>query len=408
MGSRRIVVLGSTGSIGRQTLDVIDHLNALHEQGLCPCAYEIVGLAAATNANLLAQQCQAHNVTHTALADEHATLDAPSLDQRHVFRGKDAAEQLVRETEADLVVAAIVGIAGLGATLAAVERGTDVALANKETLVAAGSLVVPLATQTGARLLPIDSEHAAVWQCLLGQNATGSTIGDNTLCPPCRVSVIVARVILTASGGPFRDQSDADTYNATPDEALNHPTWNMGRKISIDSATLMNKALEVIEAHWLFALPASRIDVVIHPQSIVHSLVEFVDGSVVAQLGNPDMRLPIQTALTFPRRLTSQTSPLDFAAMSNLTFTPADGQSHRALALAQLAIDTGGSMGTVINAANESAVHAFLEKRIAFGQILEHIERTADRLGSHPIHTLDDVMQADAEARACVDSALTA
>ncbi len=391
MGLRRIIVLGSTGSIGRQTLDVISHLNTLHERGAGSHTYDIVGLAAGTQADLLAQQCAAHHVTHAAIVDAHATLDVPTL-----FQGENAAEQLVREVDADVIVAAIVGVAGLGATLAAVELGLDVALANKETLVAAGALVVPLARQTGAKLMPIDSEHAAIWQCLQG---------EGSLCPPCQAPDSVARIILTASGGPFRGRTDADVYNATPDEALNHPTWNMGPKISIDSATLMNKALEVIEAHWLFSLSASRIDVVIHPQSIVHSLVEFVDGSIVAQLGNPDMRLPIQSALTFPDRLASQTTRLDFATMSRLDFTPASADTHRALALAERAINDDGSMGTVMNAANESAVHAFLKGRIAFGQILEHVERAVDSLGTHPIHSLDDVMQIDAEARSHVESA---
>ena len=392
MGPRRIIVLGSTGSIGRQTLEVISHLNALYEQGACAHAYDIVGLAAGTQVDLLAQQCATHRVTHAAISDTGATLDVPTL-----FRGENAAEQLVREVDADIIVAAIVGVAGLGATLAAVELGRDVALANKEALVAAGALVVPLAKQTGAKILPIDSEHAAIWQCLQS---------NGNLCPPCQMPDSVSRIILTASGGPFRGRSDAEVFNATPDEALNHPTWNMGPKISIDSATLMNKALEVIEAHWLFSLPANRIDVVIHPQSIVHSLVEFVDGSIVAQLGNPDMRLPIQSALTFPDRLASQTAPLDFATMNRLEFTPASRHTHRALGLAERAINDDGSMGTIINAANESAVDAFLNGRIAFGHILEHVERAADSLGTHSIHSLSDVIQIDAEARSFVESAL--
>ena len=392
-GRCRIIVLGSTGSIGRQTLAVIDHLNALHEQGRFATRYEVVGLACGSGAEALSRQAETHRVTRVAVADERAALNAGT-----VFRGPGAAERLVRETEADLVVSAIVGSAGLPATLAAVELGRDVALANKESLVAAGCLVVPAARLSGSRLLPIDSEHAAIWQCL-------QTAADAPLCPPCDPGPI-ARVVLTASGGPFRGRSAEQVYDATPEQALDHPTWSMGPKVTIDSATLMNKALEVIEAHWLFSLPGERIDVLIHPQSIVHAMVEFADGSVVAQLAVPDMRAPIQAALTFPRRIESAAAALDLASLGSLEFEPATTETHAALRLAHHAIKAQGSAGATINAANEAAVLAFLDRRIPFGRIIELTELAVERLGVQPIASLGDALEADARARSFVAAAI--
>ena len=314
--TRRLLLLGSTGSIGTQTLDVVSHLNALHARGEWPTRFEVVGLAAGSNGTLLAEQAAAFGVSETALA--HPGDGALPSALAGARTGVDGAERLVREVEADVVLAAMVGSAGLPATLAAVELGRDVALANKETLVAAGSLVVPAAERSGSRLLPVDSEHAALWQCLQsGQESSH-------VCPPMRADRGVRRLILTASGGPFRTWEKARIERATPAEALNHPTWRMGPKVTIDSASLTNKALEVIEAHWLFGVPGERIDVLVHPQSTVHSFVEFEDGNVIAQLGPPDMRMPIQYAITFPLRPLGRSASLDFTAMSRLDFETPD------------------------------------------------------------------------------------
>ncbi len=414
---RRVVLLGSTGSIGTQTLDVIAHLNALVPGSLAPASlrFEVVGLVAGTNAALLAEQARAFRVppTHTVLASR----DGPA-----------AAERLVRETPADLVVSAMVGAAGLPATLAAVELGRDVALANKETLVAAGSLIVPLARRTGSRLLPVDSEHSAVWQCLQGREEGtkapaaagklrhGGTGGemqaygtsappDTRNVPPMACGTDVAKVILTASGGPFRTLSRDAAYHATPAQALKHPTWSMGAKVTIDSASLTNKAFEVIEAHWLFGLEAARIEVLIHPQSIVHSLVEFADGSIIAQLGPPDMRSPIQYALTHPLRPAGRSKKLDLSALSRLDFEPVDTARFPALALAYRIIEQGGTSGSIFTAASEEAVNAFLAAANArgnllpFGRLSELAAEAMDALGVSAIRDLADVLDADAAAR---------
>jgi 1-deoxy-D-xylulose-5-phosphate reductoisomerase len=359
-----------------------------------------VGLAARKNAQLLYQQAQSLKVRNLAISDE-TSGDAPPGCKVH--RGAASAERLVRETPCDIVLAAMVGSAGLPATLAAVELGLDVALANKETLVAAGSLVVPAAKESGSRLLPVDSEHCGIWQCLQGSDGQPKKGEDervaSPLCPPCEVPESVARVILTASGGPFRTRTKEEIYHATPDQALNHPTWNMGPKVTIDSASLTNKSLEIIEAHWLFGLPASRIGVLIHPQSVVHALVEFGDGSVVAQLGPPDMRSPIQYALTFPSRPAGISKRLDLAALSRLDFFPPDSERFPALDLAYQVIERGGTAGTILNAANEAAVEAFLAGRIPFGRITELSAAALAAVGVSPVRSLADVLQADSEAR---------
>jgi 1-deoxy-D-xylulose-5-phosphate reductoisomerase len=399
MPSRRLIVLGSTGSIGTQALEVVAHLNELHEQGAWPKRYEVVGLAAGRNARILSEQ--AAQFPQAQLAISHADVRDLALEEQgsgasfpgrlvNARHGPDAAERLVREVECDIVLAAMVGAAGLPATLAAAELGRDIALANKETLVAAGSLIVPVAQRTGARLLPVDSEHSGVWQAL-------QSLGP--ICPPCDAPRGLERVILTASGGPFRTWPKDRIDRATPAEALNHPTWSMGPKVTIDCASLTNKALEVIEAHWLFGLPADRIDVLIHPASIVHALVEFADGSVVAHMAAPDMRGPIQHALAFPHRLSALSSRLDWREIGRLEFEAPDLNRFPALALATQVIERGGAAGAVFNAANEAAVAAFLAGKIPFGRIPALTSAALAELGAAPITTLADVQTADAEAR---------
>ncbi len=400
--AKRVIVLGSTGSIGVNTLDVIDHLNRTSPQ-----RFRVVGLAAGRNASLLSQQAVRFGVESVALCEggcDQLTTTATCFD------GPDAALQLVQETDADLVVAAIVGVAGLPATLAALERGTDVALANKETLVAAGELVIPLAQRTGAKLLPVDSEHAAIWQCLLSRG-NADTTNDHVV--PGIDTAAVRRVVLTASGGPFRDADPADIYDATAEQALNHPTWDMGPKVTIDSATMMNKALELIEAHHLFQLPAERLTALIHPQSVVHGFVEFADHSVLAQLAPPDMRTPIQAALSHPQRPNGCSRQLDWTKLSRLDFTPPDGDRFPALGLAYRVIRVGGTAGAVLNAANEAAVDAFLKPRgtnpaVPFGRIVELVAEAMQAVPATPADTLDAVLDADARARAFVAEQLAA
>ncbi|HRP62938.1 MAG TPA: 1-deoxy-D-xylulose-5-phosphate reductoisomerase, partial [Phycisphaerales bacterium] len=277
------------------------------------------------------------------------------------------------------------------ATMAAIERGCDIALANKETLVAAGALVMPLVRKKGINLLPVDSEHSALFQCLENVQTSGRCVQDE-----------VARIIITASGGPFRTWERERIENATVEQALNHPTWTMGRKVTIDSASLMNKALEVIEAHWLFDMPASKIDAIVHPQSIIHSFVEFIDGSILSQLGAPDMRTPIQYALTWPRRAVGKGNFLDWAALSKMDFEPVDHDRFGALKLAYQVIETGGTAGAIFNAANEAAVEAFLAKQIPFGRITSLVGDALHRLDPTPVRTLEDVFEADQQARRLV------
>jgi 1-deoxy-D-xylulose-5-phosphate reductoisomerase len=376
---RRVIVLGSTGSVGRQTLEVIQHLNAGGE------SFRVVGLAAGANADLLAEQAARFGVTHTALA--LADADAG----RFTLAGPDAAEELVRAVDADLVVTAIMGAAGLPATLAAIDLGRDLAFANKETLVAAGALVVPLARRRGVSLRPVDSEHAALWLCL--------RCVDTHCCPPGAVPGEVERAVVTASGGPFRGWNADRLASATPADALAHPTWAMGRKITIDSATMMNKAFELIEAHWLFGLEPARLGVLVHPQSIVHALAELRDGSVVAQLGEPDMRTPIQQALTHPARPGGAARRLDLAAVGSLSFEAPDAARFPALDLWRVVIARGGTAGAVVNAANEAAVAAFLAGEIGFTDIERLARGALDAVGVSPMRTLADCLAADAEAR---------
>jgi 1-deoxy-D-xylulose-5-phosphate reductoisomerase len=380
---RRVILLGSTGSIGVSTLSVLENLAD---------RFELVAIAAGSRADDIIQQARLFNVRHIAVASESA---APSvraaLPHATVFTGPDAARQLVASVDADVLVSAIVGAAGLPATLEAISKGMDIALANKETLVAAGELVVPLTRRHNVHLLPVDSEHSAIFQCL--QSADAQINGKS-----------VKRIVLTASGGPFRTAPIETIASATVEQALNHPTWNMGPKITIDSATMMNKALEIIEAHWLFGLAGDQIDVIIHPQSIAHSFVEFTDHSVLAQLGPPDMKTPIQYALTWPYRAAGCSRAMDWRSLSRLDFEQPDPRRFPALALAYRVIEAGGTSGAILNAANEQAVGAFLERRIPFGRIVELSAAALDAIAPVPVRDLQAVLEADAAARAFVRS----
>ena len=376
--ARRIIVLGSTGSIGTATLEVVRHLR---ESG--GPDYEVVGLAAGSNAARVAAQAADFGVRHVAMSDPaSASALPPGIE---CFAGEGGATALVERVArpGDMVMASIVGAAGIAPTLAAIERGCHVALANKETLVAAGAVVREAVARTGVDLIPVDSEHSAVFQCLRAGRTSE-----------------VSRLVLTASGGPFRTWSHERTRDATLAEALRHPTWQMGRKVTIDSASLMNKALEVIEAHWLFDLPSSRIDAIVHPQSVVHSFVEFVDGSTVAQLSPPSMKLPIQYALTWPARTAGCSPTIAWDALRTLDFEPVDHARFPAIGLAKRVIDAGGTAGATFNAANESAVEGFIDGRIRFGDIASVVEETLDALPVRPAGTLAAVLEADRAARA--------
>ncbi len=375
---RRLILLGSTGSIGTSALAVVEHLHRRKLQ-----RFDIVGLATGSSSQSVAEQAKRFDVQHVAIADKTAAGTLKGI--AHVYGGPDAALQLVEAVAqpGDLVLGAMVGSAGLPATLAAIERGCDIALANKETLVAAGELVMPLVRKHNVDLLPVDSEHSAIFQCLQAGRSNGE----------------VARLVLTASGGPFRTWTRDRVHNATVEHALDHPTWNMGPKVTVDSASLMNKALEVIEAHWLFDMPTEKIDVVVHPQSIIHSFVEFIDGSVVAQLSPPDMKSPIQYALSWPRRLDGCAPTLDWQTAGRLDFEPVDHDRFPALRLAWRVIETGGTAGAIFNAANEVAVAAFLDRRIPFGMITTLVEQVLDTIETVPVKTLQDIHQADQTAR---------
>lgn len=386
---RRVLVLGSTGSVGTQTLDVIAHVNRLADEGRSPVRFIVAGLAAGRNADLLTEQARRFGVRELALADVEAAYEGPG-DPR---QGPDAAERLVREVECDLVVAAMVGAVGLPATFAAVELGRDIALANKETLVMAGPVILDAARRHNARIFPLDSEHAGIWQTLAGQISPGET-------PPFVTPDTVRRVVLTASGGAFRDRSAGDVYHATPEQALDHPTWSMGAKVTIDSATMTNKALELIEAHHLFGLGNDRLGVIIQRQSIIHALAELADGAVIAHLGPTDMRHPIQAALTSPHTLDAHNgSRLDLATLTALDFAPADPARYPALSLARLVIETGGTAGAIMNAANEAAVDAFVLGCIPFGRITELTAEAMEAVKPSPLGCLADAIEADRRTR---------
>jgi 1-deoxy-D-xylulose-5-phosphate reductoisomerase len=367
---KKVLVLGSTGSIGTQALEVI---GASRELAVC-------GLAAGRGWETVLEQAREHGVPAVALADDDAAAAAGDAWSGQVLVGEEGVRELIATSGADLVLNGIVGAAGLASTVVALSAGIDVALANKESLVIGGELVTALAEGTGARLIPVDSEHSALFQLIAGEGAG-----------------TVERLVLTASGGPFRGRSDLD--GVTIDDALAHPTWSMGGRITIDSATLMNKGFEAIEAHHLFAVPYERIGVVVHPQSLVHSLIELVDGSQIAHLGHPDMRVPISYALHFPERAGVDVPRLDLAAAGQLTFEQPDLDTFACLRLALEAGEAGGTAPCVLNAADEVAVAAFLGGRIPFTGIAAVIESVLEAIPSQEVTHFDDLFATDAEAR---------
>lgn len=372
---KRVTILGSTGSIGQNTLQVLRHLSD---------EFEVVGLAAGSRWRELAGQVSDWKPEYVAIGDEQlaATLRNEVGDATQVFAGPQGLVDLVAESDCDIVVSAIVGTTGLMATVKAVELGKRVAIANKETMVVAGPLIKALAAKSGAELIPVDSEHSAIFQAMRS--------GEHHE---------LHKIYLTSSGGPFRTWSEERIREAKLEDALAHPVWEMGPKITIDSATMMNKALEIVEARWLFDVPRSKIEVLIHPEAIVHSMVEFRDGCLIAQLGSPDMRIPIQYALTHPKRLASCGDSLDFKAVGQLNFHEPDIERFPALALGFDVAEKGGTAGSVLNAANEAAVQLYRDGRIMFGEIAE---LTADILRGHrwcKSPSLAEILEADAWAR---------
>ncbi|MCM2331537.1 1-deoxy-D-xylulose 5-phosphate reductoisomerase [Geopseudomonas sagittaria] len=380
---QQISVLGATGSIGLSTLDVI----ARH-----PHDYQVFALSGFSRLAELERLCLLHRPqfavvpTSEAARPLQAALEASGLDTR-VLVGEQGLCEVAAHPQVDAVMAAIVGAAGLKPTLAAVQAGKRVLLANKEALVMSGALFMQAVQAHGAVLLPIDSEHNAIFQCMPGDYARG--LGQ----------VGVRRILLTASGGPFRSWPLERLAEATPQQACAHPNWAMGRKISVDSASMMNKGLELIEACWLFDARPAQVEVVIHPQSVIHSLVDYVDGSVLAQLGNPDMRTPIAHALAWPRRIDSGVAPLDLFAIARLDFEAPDERRFPCLKLARQAAEAGGTAPALLNAANEVAVAAFLDGRIRFDEIARMIEAVLNRISAIAVQQLDDVLHADAQAR---------
>jgi 1-deoxy-D-xylulose-5-phosphate reductoisomerase len=395
MKRKRVVVLGATGSIGESALKVARDI---------PERMEIVGLAAKTNARKLAAQANLVRPEAVCLVDESRIdeLRAALEYEPTVFAGEAGLEEIAGLTNADMVLVAVVGTGGLRPALAAIAAGKDLAVASKEILVMAGEAVMQGAAAKGLQVLPVDSEHNAIFQCLgsgrgLGAPMSGEAATDrDTKVPP----TLVRRIILTASGGPFRETPRDQFASITPEQALKHPTWNMGPKITIDSATLFNKGLEMIEAHWLFGVEMARVEVIIHPQSIVHSMVEFADGSVLAQLSHSDMCFPIQYAVTWPDRVANTLPPLDFGKLQKLEFAAPRLDDFPALNLARQAGETGGTLPAVMNAANEIAVSAFLDRRIPFPRIWQLVEEVMNRHSSVANPTLDAILDADRWTRA--------
>jgi 1-deoxy-D-xylulose-5-phosphate reductoisomerase len=370
---KKLVILGSTGSIGRQALDVVRASGDL----------EVVGLAAGERWERLLAQAEEHGVERVSVSDPDAAADAArAWGGGEVLAGPEGIVRLIVDSGADLVLNGLIGAIGLAPTVAALGEGIDVALANKESLVVGGELVMALAEATGARVLPVDSEHSALFQ-LLRSESPGT----------------VERLVLTASGGPFRGMTSAELRSVDTEAALAHPTWDMGGKITIDSATLMNKGLELIEAHHLFGLPFDRMSVVVHPESIVHALIHLNDGASLAHLGYPDMRVPISYALHYPERADVPVETLDLAAVGRLTFEAPDTETFPCLQLARDAAAAGGTAACALNAANEIAVHGFLANRLAFLDIPRVIEGTLDAFENRPVRSFDDLYEADAEAR---------
>ena len=389
MHTAGIAILGSTGSIGCNTLRVIESLTSARMR--------VVGLAAGSNVERLADQVATHlpevvSVESEELAHElRGKLFARDVDLPRIVTGETGLIEVATHKDADCVVSATVGAVGFLPTLRALEAGKRVALANKETLVMAGELMTRAAQQSGAELLPIDSEHNALHQCLRGERREE-----------------VRRIILTASGGPFRTKNKAEMQRASVSEAMRHPTWNMGAKITIDSATLMNKGLEVIEAHWLFGFDPDEIDIVVHPESVVHSMIELVDGSVIAQMGITDMRHAIQYALTYPERHTCQLPPLDLTAISNLHFEAPDLERFPCIPLAYRALTEGGTLPAAMNAANEEAVSAFIDQRISLTEIPQVVETVMNNHVIQPADSIETILDADHNARLAANEVIGA
>ena len=373
---KRITVLGSTGSIGTQTLEVI---------GNHPGEFELVAITAGKNTDLLTEQALQYSPRFVVIADEtkyQNVRDALSSTPIRVMTGSKSLNEIAGQSDADMVVTAMVGYAGLEPTIEALKAGKDIALANKETLVVAGEHITRLAARNKSNIIPVDSEHSAIFQCLAGE-------ADNQ----------IEKIILTASGGPFREKTYEQLKNITKNEALMHPNWCMGDKITIDSATMMNKGLEVIEARWLFNLSPEQIEVIIHPQSVIHSIVQFIDGSMKAQMGIPDMRIPIQYALSYPVRMVSDFPRFSFSDYPTLSFQKPDTLIFRNLELAYYALKKGGNMPCILNAANEVVVQAFLKDTVRFLEIPEIIENVMNKLVYIPNPSLEDYSDSDREAR---------
>ena len=372
----RVAILGSTGSIGTQALEVINSHKNL---------FEVEVLTANNNSSLLIEQAKKFKPNAVVIVNEKKYPEVNSALKNHgikVFSGEDSLEQIVSSDNIDIVLTALVGYRGLKPTISAIKSGKKIALANKETLVVAGELITRLCRDYNAPLYPVDSEHSAIFQCLVGEEHNP-----------------IEKIFLTASGGPFRGKSIAELKNITKSQALKHPNWNMGAKITIDSATLMNKGLEVIEAKWLFGLEKEKIDVIVHPQLIIHSAVQFEDGSIKAQLGLPDMKLPIQYALGFPRRLKNTFTRFSFLDYPELTFEKADEKTFRNLALAYRAMKKGGNSPCVLNAANEIAVDAFLNDKIGFLNMSDLIDNCLEKITFVKNPTIDDYIETDRETR---------
>ena len=372
---KKVLVLGSTGSIGVNTLNVIRNF---------PDRFKITALTVNSNTELLIEQVNEFKPELVVVTDETVSDEL----RKHIpanctlLSGADGLVKAASDTDYDILVGAMVGFAGLSPTIEAIKRGKRIALANKETLVVAGEIVIKYCNDFGAEIIPVDSEHSAIYQCLMGENKDD-----------------VEKLILTASGGPFLNKDKSFFDKATVDEALNHPNWKMGNKVTIDSATMINKGLEVIEAHWLFGLPTEKIDVVIHPQSIVHSMVQFKDGSIKAQMGLPDMKLPIQYALSFPDRLENDFPRTDFLALETLNFYKPDFNKFESLKLAFEALETGGTAPCILNAANEVAVEKFLNRQIKFSHITMLIQKALEKIGNHQSPDLDTIFECDRATR---------
>ena len=378
---KRIAILGSTGSIGTQALEVIkEH----------PDQFEIEVITANTNSDLLIRQAIEHKPNSVVIADKNKyreISDALSSYDIKVFAGEESIEQIVEMDSIDIVLTAMVGFSGLKPTLRAIGSGKQIALANKETLVVAGELVTELAKSKGVNIYPVDSEHSAIFQCLAGEFHNK-----------------IEKIYLTASGGPFRGKTEEELLNVTKNEALKHPNWNMGAKVTIDSATMMNKGLEAIEAKWLFGLEPSQIDIIVHPQSIIHSLVQFEDGSIKAQMGLPDMKLPIQYALGYPYRLKSNGKRFDCIKYPNLTFEPVNTKIFRNIALAYESLNRKGNLSCIMNAANEVVVDAFLNEKLSFSEMPDIIQNCMSKVEFINKPTLEDYIETDYESRKLAQS----